>query len=210
VTRRLTALLERPSGLFVVAGPTGSGKTTTLYTALAHLNDGRRKLISVEDPIEYDLPGVEQVQVNPQVGLTFAAVLRAALRQDPDILMVGEIRDGETAEIAARAALIGRLVLATIHTGSPEAVRTRLVDLGVPAYLVDDVLLGVLSQRLQVTACPSCAGEGCEACRWSGLGARRPEVRLVEYASTADDAGSAAGSAPQTGAVADLTGRGAA
>ncbi|MEL6104224.1 MAG: GspE family protein, partial [Pseudomonadota bacterium] len=124
----------------------------TLYTALAHLNTPERKIITVEDPIEYSVPGIEQVQVNAATGLSFARVLRAVLRQDPDIVMVGEIRDAETAEIACRAALIGRLVLSTLHTRSADAAVTRLVDLGVERYLVEDVLIGVLGQRLNKEA----------------------------------------------------------
>lgn len=152
IKRRVIDLIERPSGLFLVTGPTGSGKTTTLYTALAHLNTPERKIITVEDPIEYSVPGIEQVQVNAATGLSFARVLRAVLRQDPDIVMVGEIRDAETAEIACRAALIGRLVLSTLHTRSADAAVTRLVDLGVERYLVEDVLIGVLGQRLNKEA----------------------------------------------------------
>lgn len=151
LAKRIRALIERPSGLFLVTGPTGSGKTTTLYTALTQLNTLDRKIITVEDPIEYSLDGIEQVQVDASLGLTFARVLRSVLRQDPDVLMIGEIRDGETAEIACRAALVGRLVLSTLHTGSPDAAKTRLLDLGVEQYLVDDVLVGVLGQRLVPT-----------------------------------------------------------
>ncbi|MEL6791606.1 MAG: ATPase, T2SS/T4P/T4SS family [Pseudomonadota bacterium] len=152
IKRKVIDLIERPSWLFLVTGPTGSGKTTTLYTALAHLNTPERKIITVEDPIEYSVPGIEQVQVNAATGLSFARVLRAVLRQDPDIVMVGEIRDAETAEIACRAALIGRLVLSTLHTRSADAAVTRLVDLGVERYLVEDVLIGVLGQRLNKEA----------------------------------------------------------
>lgn len=142
-------LIEQPSGLFLVTGPTGSGKTTTLYTALSHLNDEKRKILTVEDPIEYNLKGIEQVQVHEEVGMTFARALRSFLRQDPNIIMVGEIRDEETAEIACRAALVGRMVLSTMHTNSPKGATTRLTDLGVPEYIVKDVLRGVLGQSLE-------------------------------------------------------------
>ncbi|WP_424831389.1 GspE/PulE family protein [Ruegeria sp.] len=149
-TQQIIEIIEQPNGLFLVTGPTGSGKTTTLYTALAHLNDEGRKILTVEDPIEYNLPGVEQVQVHEEIGLTFARTLRSFLRQDPNVLMVGEIRDQETAEIACRAALVGRMVLSTLHTNTPEGAVTRLTDLGVPDYVVKDVLRGVLGQRLEV------------------------------------------------------------
>ena len=149
-TRKVVEIIEHPNGLFLVTGPTGSGKTTTLYTALAHLNQEGRKILTVEDPIEYNLPGVEQVQVHEGIGLTFARALRSFLRQDPNILMVGEIRDEETAAIACRAALVGRMVLSTLHTNTPEGAVTRLTDLGVPDYIVKDVLRGVLGQRLEI------------------------------------------------------------
>ncbi|MBL4543484.1 MAG: type II/IV secretion system protein [Rhodobacteraceae bacterium] len=150
IVARLIEIVESPSGLFLVTGPTGSGKTTTLYTALSHLNTEGRKILTVEDPIEYNLPGIEQVQVHEAIGMTFARALRSFLRQDPNVIMVGEIRDRETAEIACRAALVGRMVLSTLHTATPEGAVTRLVDLGVPEYLVRDVLRGVLGQSLDV------------------------------------------------------------
>ena len=149
-TNKIIEIIEKPSGLFLVTGPTGSGKTTTLYTALAHLNQERHKILTIEDPIEYNLPGVEQVQVHEEIGMTFAKALRSFLRQDPNIIMVGEIRDEETAEIACRAALVGRMVLSTLHTNSPDGAVTRLIDLGVPEYIVTDVLQGVLGQRLEI------------------------------------------------------------
>ncbi|MBL4557877.1 MAG: Flp pilus assembly complex ATPase component TadA [Rhodobacteraceae bacterium] len=120
IVARLIEMVESPSGLFLVTGPTGSGKTTTLYTALSHLNTEGRKILTVEDPIEYNLPGIEQVQVHEAIGMTFARALRSFLRQDPNVIMVGEIRDRETAEIACRAALVGRMVLSTLHTATPE------------------------------------------------------------------------------------------
>lgn len=150
-------LLAEPNGIILVTGPTGSGKSTTLYTALKSLNRSDRKLFTVEDPIEYRLTGVNQIAVNPKIGLTFASALRSILRQDPDIIMVGEIRDLETAEIAIRASLTGHLVLSTIHTNSAAATITRLLDMGVEDYLLSSSLKGVLAQRLVRTLCPSCA-----------------------------------------------------
>ena len=141
-------IIRQPNGIFLIAGPTGSGKTTTLYTALSQINQEDRKIVTVEDPIEYSLEGINQVQVEPQIDMTFARALRAILRQDPDVVMVGEIRDEETAQIAVRAALIGRLVLSTIHTNDSIAAVDRLGDLGVPAYMIAATLRGVLSQRL--------------------------------------------------------------
>lgn len=180
IEEKVLDLLAKPSGLFVLSGPTGSGKTTTLYTALQHLNTGRRKIITVEDPVEYSLDGIEQVQVNPATGLTFGMVLRTTLRHDPDVLMIGEIRDEETAEIACRAALVGRLVLATIHARSAAGVQERLRDLNVPDYLINDVLLGALFQRLEVVECESCEGEGCSSCNDTGYFERRLAVDFHE------------------------------
>ena len=150
-------LLAEPNGIILVTGPTGSGKTTTLYTALGALNDSGRKLFTVEDPIEYQLTGVNQIQVNARIGLSFASALRSMLRQDPDIIMVGEIRDLETAEIAIRASLTGHLVLSTVHTNSAAATITRLLDMGVEDYLLASSLKGVLAQRLVRRLCVSCA-----------------------------------------------------
>jgi general secretion pathway protein E len=161
-------ILRMPNGLFLVAGPTGSGKTTTLYTALSRIDAETRKIVTVEDPIEYELKGVNQVQVEPAIDLTFARALRAILRQDPDVVMVGEIRDEETAEIAVRAALVGRLVLSTVHTNDSASAIDRLIDLGVPRYLLAATLRGVLSQRLVRRLCTACAGQGCAACVGSG------------------------------------------
>lgn len=150
-------LLQEPNGIILVTGPTGSGKTTTLYTALSALNGAERKLFTVEDPIEYQLAGVNQIQVNPKIGLTFATALRSILRQDPDIIMVGEIRDLETAEMAIRASLTGHLVLSTIHTNSAAATITRLLDMGVADYLLASSLKGVLAQRLVRKLCRVCS-----------------------------------------------------
>ena len=153
---RFLGVLERPQGILLVTGPTGSGKTTTLYTSLMRLNSSERKLFTVEDPIEYQLDGVNQIQVKPQIGLTFAHVLRSVLRQDPDIIMVGEMRDLETAQIAVQAALTGHLVLSTLHTNSAAGTITRLLDMGVEDYLVTSTLNGVLAQRLVRKLCEHC------------------------------------------------------
>ncbi len=150
------AVLHRPQGVLLVTGPTGSGKTTTLYACLNRLNLPERKLFTVEDPIEYQLEGVNQIQVKPQIGLTFAHVLRSILRQDPDIIMVGEMRDLETAQIAVQAALTGHLVLSTLHTNNAAATVTRLLDMGVEDYLVTSTVNGVLAQRLVRKLCPHC------------------------------------------------------
>lgn len=146
--RRLTGLAERPHGILLVTGPTGSGKTTTLYALLNHLNDRSRNIMTVEDPIEYDLDGIGQTQVNSKVELSFARGLRAILRQDPDVVMVGEIRDLETARIAVQASLTGHLVLSTLHTNTAVGAVTRLRDMGIESFLLASSLLGVLSQRL--------------------------------------------------------------
>jgi len=153
---RLLSVLDRPNGIFLVTGPTGSGKTTTLYAALSGLNRGETKIVTVEDPVEYQLDGINQVQVKPDIGLDFAQALRAILRQDPDIILVGEIRDLETAQIAAQAALTGHLVLSTLHTNTAAASVTRLMDMGVEDYLVTATLNGVAAQRLVRRLCPEC------------------------------------------------------
>ena len=153
---RLQKITAHPHGIFLVTGPTGSGKSTTLYGALSQINQTDKKIVTLEDPIEYENPGVNQVQVNPQIGLTFAAGLRHIVRQDPDVIMVGEIRDLETAEIAIRAALTGHLVFSTLHTNDAPSAITRLVDMGVPAYLLSSSLLAVLAQRLVRVLCPIC------------------------------------------------------
>lgn len=152
----LQRLLARPHGILLVTGPTGSGKTTSLYAALSSLNDPSRNILTVEDPIEYHLPGIGQMPVNPKVEMTFARGLRAILRQDPDVVMVGEIRDRETAQIAVQASLTGHLVLSTLHTNHAVGAVTRLVDMGVDAYLLASSLVGVLAQRLLRTLCVHC------------------------------------------------------
>lgn len=156
---RFRELIRRPNGLVLVTGPTGSGKTTTLYGALAELNTVESKLITVEDPVEYRLPGINQVQVNEKIELTFARVLRSALRQDPDIVLVGEMRDQETAQIGMRAAMTGHLVLSTLHTNDAASTPIRLLDMGVPRYMVATALQVVLAQRLMRVICESCTTE---------------------------------------------------
>jgi general secretion pathway protein E len=148
--------LARPHGLVIVTGPTGSGKTTTLAASLASLNDSTRKILTIEDPVEYEIPGVNQSQVRPAVGLTFATALRAFLRQDPDVIMVGEVRDPETAQIAIQAALTGHLVLTTLHTNGAAAAVTRLIDVGIEPFLIASTLSAVVGQRLVRTLCPDC------------------------------------------------------
>jgi general secretion pathway protein E len=156
ILARFKHVLARPNGIILVTGPTGSGKTTTLYGALTILNEPSRNILTVEDPVEYALDGVGQTQINPKVGMTFATGLRAILRQDPDIVMVGEIRDVETAEIAVQASLTGHLVLSTVHTNSAAGAITRLRDMGVEAFLLSSTIAAVLAQRLVRRLCPSC------------------------------------------------------
>ncbi len=167
----LKALTE-PNGIILVTGPTGSGKTTTLYAALRHLNDGRRNILTVEDPVEYAVDGIGQTQVDARLGLTFAAGLRAILRQDPDIVLVGEIRDRETAEIAVQAALTGHLVLATVHTNDAAGAVTRMRDMKIEPFLLASTLRAVIAQRLVRTLCESCKGKGCGPCDQTGYRGR--------------------------------------
>src|SRR3712207_2800331 len=148
--------LAEPNGIVLVTGPTGSGKTTTLYAGLRLLNDGSRNILTVEDPVEYAVDGVGQTQVNAKVGLSFAAGLRAILRQDPDVVMVGEIRDRETAEIAVQASLTGHLVLSTVHTNDAVGAITRLRDMKVEPFLLASTLRAVIAQRLVRRLCPAC------------------------------------------------------
>ncbi|MCM2297456.1 type II secretion system ATPase GspE [Rhodoferax sp.] len=156
VLRRFEQLVTQPHGIVLVTGPTGSGKTTTLYAALQRLDSGSNNIMTVEDPIEYELAGVGQTQVNAKIDLTFAKALRAILRQDPDVIMIGEIRDFETAQIAIQASLTGHLVLATLHTNDAASAVTRLTDMGVEPFLLSSSLLGVLAQRLVRKLCPHC------------------------------------------------------
>jgi len=157
IAGRVRALIERSAGMILVTGPTGSGKTTTLYAALQHVNSPTTKVITAEDPIEYRLERINQVQVNPKIGLTFSTILRTALRQDPDIVLVGEMRDQETAEIGLRAAMTGHLVFSTLHTQSAVSTVSRLLDMGAQGYLIASALDGVLSQRLVRRLCDNCA-----------------------------------------------------
>jgi general secretion pathway protein E len=199
--------LELPNGMVLVTGPTGSGKTTTLYTGLLRLNTVARNVVTVEDPIEYQLAGINQIQVKPQIGLNFASLLRSILRQDPDVIMIGEIRDLETAQIAVQAALTGHLVLSTVHTNSAAATMTRLRDMGLEDYLMTATLKAVLAQRLVRRLCPECKATevapealikrfdmtrlapakaialyhpvGCPACRGTGFRGRRAIAELL-------------------------------
>ncbi len=158
-TGKIIQLLKLNQGMILVTGPTGSGKTTTLYSFLSHLNTVEKNIITIEDPVEYQLPGINQVQINPRVNMTFATGLRTVLRQDPDVIMVGEIRDTETAEIAIRAALTGHLVLSTLHTNNTIATITRLIDMGIEPYLISSTVVAVISQRLIRRICPDCKQE---------------------------------------------------
>jgi len=192
--RRFDEVISRPHGIVLATGPTGSGKTTTLYAAVDRIRTGREKILTVEDPIEYELPGVPQVPVHEKAGVTFATALRSLLRQDPDVLLIGEIRDDETAEIATHAALTGHLVLSTLHTNDAPSALTRLLDLGVASYLVASTVEAVLAQRLVRRICSACRveepleanatrafgirsevltgvyrGKGCSECRGTGF-----------------------------------------
>lgn len=153
---RLDGILQNPHGIILVTGPTGSGKSTTCYTVLNELNREEVNIITVEDPVEANVDGVNQVQVNVKADLTFANALRSILRQDPDIIMIGEIRDGETAEIAVKASITGHLVISTLHTNSTAASITRLIDMGVEPYLIGDSVVGIIAQRLVRKLCPEC------------------------------------------------------
>jgi general secretion pathway protein E len=193
--KRFEECLSRTSGIILVTGPTGSGKTTTLYAALNRIHTVEKNIITVEDPVEYQLKGVGQIQVNPRIGLTFASGLRSILRQDPDVIMVGEIRDIETAEIAIQASLTGHLVLSTLHTNDAASAITRLIDMGIEPFLISSSVVAVVAQRLVRTICPSCRlayqppepekayfptpvstlyrGKGCDVCRGSGYFGRK-------------------------------------
>jgi general secretion pathway protein E len=155
-SEQLDDLIRRPHGIILVTGPTGSGKTTTLYAALQQMDRQGRNIMTVEDPVEYDLPGISQTQINLRAGMTFARGLKAILRQDPDVILIGEIRDGETAEIATQSSLTGHLVLSTLHTNTAAGAITRLQDLGVDSFLLASTIRGILSQRLLRRLCLNC------------------------------------------------------
>ncbi len=179
VLQRFEHLIAQPHGIILVTGPTGSGKTTTLYAALQRLDAGSNNIMTVEDPIEYELPGIGQTQVNAKIELTFAKALRAILRQDPDVIMIGEIRDFETAQIAIQASLTGHLVLATLHTNDAASAVNRLIDMGVEPFLLSSSLLGVLAQRLVRKLCVHCGGAGCDACAHTGYSGRTGVFELL-------------------------------
>jgi general secretion pathway protein E len=197
-------LIKRPNGIILVTGPTGSGKTTTLYGALDKINSPDKKIITVEDPIEYQLKGVNQIQVRPTIGLSFTNTLRHIVRQDPDVVMIGEIRDLETAEIAIQAALTGHLVFSTLHTNDAPSAITRLLDMGVESFLLSSTVRGILAQRLLRVICSECRtedtaadeaevlrmpglpedarlyrGRGCEACSYTGFRGRMGIFELL-------------------------------
>ncbi len=193
---RMEHYTSQPHGIFLVTGPTGSGKSTTLYSGLKRINLPDKKIITIEDPVEYQMDGINQIHVNPQIGLTFAAGLRHIVRQDPDVIMVGEIRDLETAEIAIRAALTGHLVFSTLHTNDAPSAVTRLTDMGVENYLISSSVMAVLAQRLVRVICPHCKtvdqrqaavlgrtvyrGAGCERCASTGYHGRQGIFELME------------------------------
>lgn len=203
---RLKKLLQKPHGILLVTGPTGSGKTTTLYASLSRLNDNQRNIMTVEDPVEYNIEGINQTQVNTKADMTFAKGLRAILRQDPDVVMIGEIRDYETAEIAVQASLTGHLVLSTLHTNTAVGAISRLKDMGVEPFLLSSSLLGVMAQRLVRRICPECSEQqpadeaeckmlgvasaeimrpvGCEACSYTGYQGRMGIYELLEIDNT--------------------------
>ena len=180
-------MLSRPHGIVLVTGPTGSGKTTTLYTALSRLNTPGRKLITVEDPVEYQLAGINQLQVQPGIGLGFAEALRSIVRQDPDVIMIGEMRDLETARIAVQSALTGHLVYSTLHTNNASSAVTRLLDMGLEGYLLSSTLNSVVSQRLVRRLCRACRVQegaqyraaGCTACARTGYAGRTAILEML-------------------------------
>ncbi len=201
--RKYKKIIATPYGMLLVTGPTGSGKTTTLYASLNMINSDDKKIITIEDPIEYQIDGINQIHVKPKIGLTFANGLRHIVRQDPDIIMIGEIRDMETAEIAIHSALTGHLVFSTLHTNDAPGAVTRLLDMGIEGFLVSSSLIGVLAQRLVRVICPSCKepfvpqqeivdkmelfgdnittyhGAGCEECRHTGYRGRTGIFELM-------------------------------
>ena len=177
-------LVKQPHGIVLVTGPTGSGKTTTLYAMLSRLDAARTNIMTVEDPIEYDLAGIGQTQVNARIDMSFARALRAILRQDPDVIMIGEIRDQETAQIAVQASLTGHLVLATLHTNDSVSAVTRLLDMGIEPFLLSSSILGILAQRLVRKLCTDCKGAGCPKCSQTGYYGRTGIYELLEIDET--------------------------
>jgi type II secretory ATPase GspE/PulE/Tfp pilus assembly ATPase PilB-like protein len=186
-------LIELPHGIILVVGPTGSGKSTTLYSVVAKLNKPDIKIITIEDPVEYKFDGISQMQVNPKIGLTFAGGLRNIVRQDPDVILVGEIRDRETADIAINAALTGHLVLSTLHTNDAPGAITRLMDMGIEGFLISSSLVGVLSQRLVRKICPNCKGQGSDytmtgnKCKHCGGSGYRGRMGIFEFLKIDDE-----------------------
>ncbi|MDD5108533.1 MAG: ATPase, T2SS/T4P/T4SS family [Candidatus Omnitrophica bacterium] len=180
--KTIERLLQKPHGIILITGPTGSGKTTTLYTCLSRLNRKEVKIISIEDPVEYAIEGITQIHVNPKVGLTFASALRSVLRHDPDIMMIGEIRDSETADLAIRSSLTGHLVFSTLHTNDSASGVARLMDMGIEPYLLASSVEVIIAQRLVRLLCPLCKGKGCESCSETGFKGRRPiyEIMLID------------------------------
>jgi general secretion pathway protein E len=177
--------IKKPQSMIIVCGPTGCGKTTTLYSSLQKINDESRNIMTIEDPIEYQLHGINQLQVNLKTGMTFARGLRGILRQDPDVIMVGEIRDGETASIAIKAAMTGHLVFSTLHTNDAAGTVARLKDMGVEPYLIQDTLGCVVSQRLVRKLCVNCGGRGCRTCAASGYKGRIGIFEVLDPRGTA-------------------------
>ncbi len=172
--------IKRENGLIIVTGPTGSGKTTTLYSILSLLNKSDIKIITIEDPVEYKIAGIEQIEIDHASGFDFASALRAVLRQDPDVILVGEVRDKETAEIAINAALTGHLVLTTLHTNSAPATFARLIEMGVPTYLLSDAISLIIAQRLVHQVCPFCHGQKCDQCGQTGRKGRAVIAEFLE------------------------------
>ncbi len=180
VLTRFDRLIQQPHGIVLVTGPTGSGKTTTLYASLGRVDTATTNVLTAEDPVEYELAGIGQTQVNPKIDLTFAKALRAILRQDPDVIMIGEIRDYETAQIAIQASLTGHLVLATVHTNDAPSTVTRMIDMGVEPFLLSSSLIGVLAQRLVRKLCPRRYHPvGCAACGQTGYKGRTGVYELM-------------------------------
>ncbi len=177
--QKIKKALQKPHGIILLTGPTGSGKTTTLYASLSRLNKPEVKIISIEDPVEYALEGITQIQVNPKVGLTFANTLRSVLRHDPDIMMIGEIRDSETADLAIRSALTGHLVFSTLHTNDAPAGIARLLDMGIEPFLLASSLEILIAQRLIRLLCPICKGKGCDNCSDTGYKGRRAIFEIL-------------------------------